>query len=244
MAGKSNVAHSHELCCIAVSACGVLLTQITELTPPLRIGVALFPGFQALDVFGPMDCLNTLSKLENLSLAVLAPTLDPVPTHTQEFPNAIGQSVVPTHTYANPPPLDVLFVPGGQGARGDNPAALEAIDFIRNIYPQLRHLITVCTGSGLAARAGVLDGKRATTNKRAWEETVAVRSQVTWVPRARWVTDGNIWTSSGVSAGIDVTLAWMEEVFGKETAKNIADRIEYTRQENPDVDPFADLYGL
>jgi transcriptional regulator GlxA family with amidase domain len=67
---------------------------------------------------------------------------------------------------------------------------------------------------------------------------------VTWKPHARWVNDGNIWTSSGVSAGIDVTLAWIEAVFGPETAKDIADRIEYSRWEDPDLDPFAALYGL
>jgi transcriptional regulator GlxA family with amidase domain len=68
--------------------------------------------------------------------------------------------------------------------------------------------------------------------------------EVKWVARARWVTDGNIWTSSGVSAGIDVILAWIEEVFGKDKAKAIAEGNEYTRHEDPDFDPFAELYGL
>ncbi|KAJ5651964.1 hypothetical protein N7507_009390 [Penicillium longicatenatum] len=213
-------------------------------TPPLRIGVALYPGFQALDVFGPLDCLNTLSKSENFTLALISSTLEPVSTFLPEFPNSIGQSVVPTHTYAAAPELDVLLVPGGIGARELSPLIQEVVTFIRDVYPSLQYLITVCTGSGLAARAGVLDGKRATTNKRAWAETTAMGDLVTWKPHARWVNDGNIWTSSGVSAGIDVTLAWIEAVFGPETAKDIADRIEYSRWEDPDLDPFAALYGL
>lgn len=90
----------------------------------------------------------------------------------------------------------------------------------------------------------MLDGKRATSNKMVWREMSALRPEVEWVARARWVVDGNIWTSSGVSAGIDVTLAWIGEVFGKEKAKGIADWIEYSRHEDPDVDPFAELYGL
>lgn len=121
---------------------------------------------------------------------------------------------------------------------------LAAIKCIKDTYPSLKYLITVCTGSGLAARAGILDGKRATTNKMAWKDMVALGPEVEWIPRARWVTDGNIWTSSGVSAGIDVTLAWIGSVFGEEKAKMIADGIEYTRHEDPKEDPFAELYGL
>ncbi|KAJ5930003.1 hypothetical protein N7466_005496 [Penicillium verhagenii] len=212
--------------------------------PPLRLGVALFPGFQALDVFGPLDYLNGLSKTESLTLAVISSTLEPVSTAVSKFPNAITQSVVPTHTFAAAPPLDVLLVPGGLGTRGDSPLIEEVITFIQDTYPKLRYLITVCTGAGLAARAGVLDGKKATTNKKAWYETVALRSQVEWVSHARWVADGNIWTSSGVSAGMDATLAWIAEVFGEKTATDIANGNEYTRQEDSSIDPFADLYGL
>lgn len=90
----------------------------------------------------------------------------------------------------------------------------------------------------------MLDGRRATTNKMAFRDMVALRAEVEWVPRARWVVDGNVWTSSGVSAGMDVTLAWIGEVFGKEKADGIADWIEYTRHEDASVDPFAELYGL
>lgn len=122
--------------------------------------------------------------------------------------------MVPTHTFATAPPLDLLFVPGGLGTRGSNPVIEEVISYIRNTYPQLGYLITVCTGAGLAARAGVLDGKRATTNKMAWTETTGLGVNVDWVPRARWVVDGNVWSSSGVSAGIDVTLAWIGETMG------------------------------
>lgn len=73
---------------------------------------------------------------------------------------------------------------------------------------------------------------------------VALGPEVEWVPRARWVTDGNIWTSSGVSAGIDVTLAWIGSVFGEKKARRIADGLEYTRHEDSSWDPFAELYGL
>ncbi len=121
--------------------------------------------------------------------------------------STISESIVPTHTFQTAPPLDVLIVPGGIGTRGPPPTVNSMIAFVKERYPTLQYLITVCTGAGIAARAGVLDGKHATTNKRAWKETTALGPKVKWIPQARWVTDGNIWTTSGVAAGTDGFLA-------------------------------------
>ncbi|KAF4810297.1 Isonitrile hydratase [Colletotrichum tropicale] len=226
---------------------------------PLNFGIVVFPAFQALDVFGPLDALNLLSRSYEMNLSVIAETLDPVSTKqipgAQQQPGAIpatgpavpaansdfGQTILPTHTFKTAPPLDVLIVPGGQGTRY---AGIHAsIDFIKERFPELQYLITVCTGAGVAARAGVLDGKRATTNKLSWEQTIALRPEVNWVHKARWVEDGNVWTSSGISAGIDVTFAWIAAVYGKDLARNIADRMEYTPVEDSSWDPFADRWG-
>ncbi|RJE23097.1 DJ-1 PfpI family protein, partial [Aspergillus sclerotialis] len=213
-----------------------------SLTPPnpTRIGVVLFPGFQALDAFGPLDAFNVLSWTHNITLSILSSTLDPVTTKSPRSPSAIGQSIVPTHTFSTAPELDVLLIPGGLGTRGSSPEILATIGFIRSVYPSLKYLITVCTGSGLAARAGVLDGKQATTNKMGWEEITALGPNVKWVAKARWVKDGNVWTSSGVSAGIDVAFAWIEEVFGESVAEDIAVGIEYKRERDSRCDPFAE----
>ncbi|KAL4920204.1 class I glutamine amidotransferase-like protein [Aspergillus aurantiobrunneus] len=220
-------------------------SSTSQPTNPLRVGLLLFPGFQALDAFGPIDCLNVLSRTQTLTLSILSHTLDPVSTRSPFNPDAIAQSVVPTHTFSNAPPLDVLLVPGGQGTRClDTDPIKSAIKFIADVHPSLKYLVTVCTGSGLVAQSGVLDGRRATTNKMGFAEVKRWRSQVDWVAKARWVVDGNIWTSSGVSAGIDVTLAWMEAVYGEEIATNIANWTEYRRSEEASEDPFAELYGL
>ncbi|KAJ5240753.1 uncharacterized protein N7469_002344 [Penicillium citrinum] len=215
-----------------------------SVTPTLHFGVVLFPGFQALDAFGPLDCINVLSWSENISLSLLASSLDPVTTEPSALPGAIGQRIMPTHTFGTAPPLDVLLIPGGLGTMGSSPILQDIISFIQRVYPQLKYLITVCTGSGLAAQAGVLDGKRATSNKKVLKTIISLGPQVHWVSQARWVTDGNIWTSSGVSAGIDATLAWIEKVFGKEKAQDIANEIEYCRHESASSDPFACLHGL
>ncbi|KAK2033236.1 DJ-1/PfpI family protein [Colletotrichum zoysiae] len=214
---------------------------------PLNFGVVLFPAFQALDVFGPLDALNMLSRSYKMNLYTIADTLDPVSTKpdTTRQPattaSDFGQLIVPTHTFKTAPPLDVLIVPGGQGTR--YPSISAAIDFVRERFDSLQYLLTVCTGSGVAARAGVLDGRRATTNKLSWEETIALRPEVDWVHKARWVQDGHVWTSSGISAGIDLTFAWIGSVYGKDVAKTIANRMEYMPVEDPSCDPFASLGG-
>jgi transcriptional regulator GlxA family with amidase domain len=178
---------------------------------PVHYGLLVFPGFQALDAFGPLDLLNLLSHTEHISLSILAATAEPVSTQVQGSVSVagsvFGQAVLPTHTFAHPPEeLDVLIVPGGFGVRG---ALTEEVAFIRAVYPRLRYIVSVCTGSVLLARAGVLDGKRATTNKASWTRATAEGPKVDWVPVARWVVDGNIWTASGVSAGIDCMAAFI-----------------------------------
>ncbi|KAF8810851.1 DJ-1/PfpI family protein [Phlegmacium glaucopus] len=218
-----------------------------ESSVPLAYGVVIYPGYQALDIFGPLDALNTLSLAYPLNLSVIAQTLDPIST---KLPGAFGnprsdfgQSIKPTHTFSTAPPIDVLLIPGGIGTR--DPANVEeVVEYIAKVYPTLKYLITVCTGSGLAARAGLLDGKRATTNKRSWARTIQLGPKVQWITRARWVVDGNIWTSSGVSAGLDIIFAFIGEIYGEEVAKIVADFLEYERHTDPSWDPYAELYGL
>ena len=152
------------------------MTMATQPTPT-RIGVLLFPGFQLLDICGPLDVLNLLANTQTLSLSILAQTLDPVPTgHAlQENQHShFSQSIVPTHTFATAPPdLEVLIIPGGFGARKEeNVEGL--VEFLRGYYGRLRWCLTVCTGSAILAKSGVLDGRRATSNKKAfaWVGTI------------------------------------------------------------------------
>lgn len=139
----------------------------TTQEPPTKFGVVLFPGFQALDVFGPLDILNFLAKTRPLELVILAKDLDLVST---SFPaGGFGQSIAPTHTFQDAPDdLDVLLVPGGQGTRDDENIA-PVLEYVKRTFPKVRYFLTVCTGSALAAKTGVLDGKRATTNKQAFK---------------------------------------------------------------------------
>ncbi|KAG6908538.1 hypothetical protein DXG01_004309 [Tephrocybe rancida] len=212
---------------------------------PVNFGLVVFPGFAALDAFGPIEALTALSLMFPLKLSIIAQTLDPVSTKFQQQSSAgsdFGSSINPTHTFASPPPLDVLLIPGGAGTA--DPSIQSAIDFVAKTYPSLKYLITVCNGAGIAARGGVLDGKRATTIKMAWWPETAQREQVKWVAHARWVVDGNIWSSSGISAGLDAIFAFIAAVYGEEAAEKASDILEYERHKDSSWDPYAVMYGL
>jgi transcriptional regulator GlxA family with amidase domain len=153
------------------------------------------------------------------------------------------EKINPTHTYANPPTsIDVLLVPGGAGARLLNVST--QIDFVRKTYPNVKYLISICTGAGIVARAGVLDGREATTNKKAWATVTNMRKEVVWRSPARWVVDGNIWSSSGVTAGLDLIFAFIEEVYGEDAARELQGTLEYERGRGMCDDVFAEVHGV
>ena len=91
---------------------------------------------------------------------------------------------------------------------------------------------------------GMLDGRRATTNKLDFTATVPLAPNVHWVKQARWVEDGKFFTSSGVSAGMDMALAVLADLYGDEVARNMAQSCEYTWHEDANTDPFAESAGL
>ncbi|KAK2873959.1 hypothetical protein FQN49_001962 [Arthroderma sp. PD_2] len=211
---------------------------------PVNFGIVLYPAFQALDAFGPLDALNLLSLTRKLNLSIIAQTMDPVTTQVR-FPNinrfnsTFGQAIMPTHTFDNAPPLDVLLIPGGFGLRSPDLGPLLA--YIKHAYPRLKYIITVCTGSELLARTGILDGRQATTNKQAYNRAIKSGPKVKWVPEARWVADGNVWTASGVSAGIDLMFAFIDAVYGTVVSNQVSEEIEYVRNVDWRNDPFAHM---
>lgn len=214
------------------------MTKDCATTHPKKYGMLLFPGWQSLDAFGPLDILNTVAfKHKDMELSIIARDLDPKST-TVNATNKFFETVNPTHTLQDPLELDVLIVPGGMGTRKDVSAEIQ---YIREKFPQLQYLITVCTGAALAAQAGVLDGLQATTNKNAFEWVAGLpgSEKVHWQRKARWVDAGKVWTTSGISAGIDGTFAWVAKVFGEGVAADTAKMLEYVRITDPSNDPFA-----
>ena len=106
------------------------------------------------------------------------------------------------------------------------------------------NVTSVCTGAAILARAGVLDGRRATGNKAFFQWVADQGPRVSWVREARWVVDGKFATSSGVSAGIDMALDLIARTAGTETAENLARAMEYEWHRDAGWDPFAKLWGL
>jgi transcriptional regulator GlxA family with amidase domain len=139
--------------------------------------------------------------------------------------------VTPDFSFANSPAIDLLVVPGGLGARpllDDS----ETIDWIRKASAQAKKVTSVCTGSLLLAKGGLLKGRRATTHWGALDLLKSLEPQVQ-VERERFVDDGII-TSGGISAGIDMAFYIVETLFGKEVADETAHYMEYRRADfNP-----------
>ncbi|KAJ6577797.1 class I glutamine amidotransferase-like protein [Mycena capillaripes] len=214
-----------------------------------KIGVCLYPECTMLDFDGAIELLSPLELQARAKSAFsgdvpvttevfyLAHTLEPVKPFA-------GPRLVPDKTYDDPSldELNVILVPGGTVA--DNvPQALN--DFLIRRVPTLQYVLTVCTGSWLLANTGLLDGKRATSNKFTFKRMLEATKDhpIEWVAKARWVVDGNIWSSSGVTAGMDMANAWLEHIAGKELAAKLRGVIELSARGEGD-DEFAEMFGL
>ncbi|WP_238859475.1 DJ-1/PfpI family protein [Clostridium sp. YIM B02569] len=194
-----------------------------------RVDILLFDEFETLDVFGPVEIFGRLPDIFKLNfISVDGGIIES------------SQKVrVDTNLYTRDnDTLKILFVPSGSGTR-EKVNDDDFINFIENMSKESKYIISVCTGSALLAKAGILNGKRATSNKRAFKWVTEQNEDVLWVKEARWIKDGNIYTSSGVSAGIDMALGLIEDLIEKEKALEISQSIEYSWNEDSRYDPFS-----
>jgi transcriptional regulator GlxA family with amidase domain len=156
--------------------------------------------------------------MEGDRVVTVAESLEPVRS-------AKGLRVLPDHTFSDAPALDVLVVPGGMGTRVevDNPVLL---DWIRAVAPGCTWVTSVCTGSFLLHAAGLLDDRRATTH---WASIDRLRDagHPSVLEQVRYVRDGNVVTAAGVSAGIDMALWIVGQVYGVEHARVTQYAMEY-----------------
>ena len=184
----------------------------------MTFGCLVFQNVEELDFVGPWEIFGTWGRFYGgpAERLVIAENEGPVT-------GANGLSVNPHVTFETCPPLDYLLVPGGPGSRKevDNPAFIE---FVRRQAAGCKGVLSVCTGSFLLQRAGLLDGKKATTH---WGELTKLRTLPVEVVESRFVRNGNIWTAAGVSAGIDLALAFIAAEAGEDTAGNVQFFAEY-----------------
>jgi putative intracellular protease/amidase len=198
------------------------------------VGTLLFPGFELLDVFGPLEMFGALAGVYRLEMVAEQPG----PVASRQGPKAVADIAL-----TDAKPYDVLLIPGGRGTRREvaNP---ELIDWIRRHAQASGIVATVCTGAALLARTGLLDGRPATTNKESFRWVMEQGPDVLWQPQARWVVDGKYHTSSGVSAGMDMALALIAKLDGLDKARQVAAYAEYRWNDDPNDDPFGALYNL
>jgi transcriptional regulator GlxA family with amidase domain len=185
----------------------------------MNFGILIFNEVEELDFAAPWEMLGRWSKLGDGpdKRVIVAQSLNPVVC-------ANGLSVNPHVSFENCPALDYLLVPGGQGTRREvnNPALIQ---FITEQAKNCQAVLSVCTGSFLLHAAGLLSGKQATTH---WGSLGRLRAlgDVSVVEQ-RYVQDGTVWSSAGVSAGIDLMLAFIASVAGEEIAGKVQFAAEY-----------------
>jgi transcriptional regulator GlxA family with amidase domain len=194
----------------------------------MRFNVILFENFETLDAFGPVEVIGKLDQHYEIEFY----SEDGGTVRSSQ--NAKVQSV----PLAKIEEKGIVLIPGGFGTRKevDNGPFIEAL---RSIANGSQFVLTVCTGSALLARTGLLSGRRATSNKMAFDWVVEQDRGVLWKRKARWIRDDKYYTSSGVSAGIDMTLGFVADRHGTETAERISRGIEYLWNRDPGHDPFC-----
>jgi putative intracellular protease/amidase len=197
-----------------------------------EVGVLLFENFETLDVFGPVEILGKRDEDYRIGFYSQSGGL---------IKNAHGVSMETESLAKIKNGVDVFLIPGGLGTRKevDNE---QLIACLHEIAQKSKYVLTICTGSALLAKTGLIDGKKATSNKRAFNWVVSQRQSVNWIARARWTVDDKYYTSSGVSAGMDMTLGFLSDVHGIALARQVAFQIEYNWQENKEEDNFSDQH--
>jgi putative intracellular protease/amidase len=194
----------------------------------ISFNVILFNDFETLDVFGPVEIIGKMPKI--YKLGYFSMTGGPVLSSQQVSVNTLPCLEMDT--------TGILLIPGGWGTRKlvDDSCFITQLAALSS---KAQYVLTVCTGSALLAKTGLLQGRKATSNKLAFDWVCDNGSGVQWIRQARWVNDDKYYTSSGVSAGMDMTLGFISDMHGRKTAQEICQYIEYIWNEDKTNDLFS-----
>jgi transcriptional regulator GlxA family with amidase domain len=209
---------------------------MATMRPTRTVGVLLFPGFEPLDVFGPVEAF-VISRFPGAGeepphpfrVVMIGASRDPIPMTG-------GPRVTPDHDFGDCPRVELLLVPGGMGTRTEHRNE-RLLGFLREQSRRAEVVASVCTGAVLLGCAGLLDGQPATTNRRAFDWVASTVPSARWDRTVRWVDAGRVVTSAGVSAGTDMALHLVGRLLGAEAAATAARRMEYSW--NPDANDVA-----
>ncbi|MBF0488045.1 MAG: DJ-1/PfpI family protein [Nitrospirae bacterium] len=198
----------------------------------IRVGIVLFENIEVLDFCGPFEVFSTTRLTEEKRIEESSPfEVLLVAENNCPVTTSGGMKVIPHHTFESCPKLDILVVPGGWGTRKEinNPAML---NWLRCRALEVETLTSVCTGSMLLGFAGLLEGRHATTHWRSLDWMRESFPMVTVEYGMHVVEDGRIFTSAGISAGIDMALMVVARYFGETIAQATARHMEYPYPEN------------
>jgi transcriptional regulator GlxA family with amidase domain len=182
------------------------------------IGIVLFDGAEELDWVGPLEVLANACK-DGDRVVTVAQTAGPIRC-------AKGMRVLPDHTFDDCPPLDVVLVPGGQGTRVESKNEVMK-RFVTEQAQRAEWTTSVCTGAFVLTAAGLTEGRTVTTHWACVEELQRLAPDQKIDPDARWVVDGNVVTAAGVSAGIDMALWLVGQLYDIEHARTVQHWIQY-----------------
>ncbi|MFA6850519.1 MAG: DJ-1/PfpI family protein [Selenomonadaceae bacterium] len=193
----------------------------------MDVNIILFDDFETLDAFGPVEILG---RIESYTLRYFS-LQGGIVTSRQ----GLRVETMPLMKAASD---GIVLLPGGQGTR----VLVNEVSFLSAVTNMAKHAaycLTVCTGSAILAKTGLLDRRKATSNKNAFDWVKEINQKVNWQMHARWSVDGKYYTSSGVSAGMDMALGFISDRFGREKASAVAVSIEYVWNDDQSNDLFA-----
>ena len=186
----------------------------------MDINILFFEDFETLDIFGPIEIL---SRIENVKMHYVS--IDGGLIKSRQGYEIKTESILTINSKG------VFVIPGGQGTRtliNDK----KFIAQLKEICLNAKYVLSICTSSALLAKTGLLTNRNATSNQKAFEWVRSISNNVNWIGKARWVVDDKFYTSSGVSAGMDMSLGFVSDMFGVEKAEQIANDIEYVWNRN------------
>lgn len=188
---------------------------------PIPVGILLFDGVEVLDFAGPYEVFTRCGRDPSLKPFQVFTVAPATPVKARD-----GLRVIPDFLLEQAPPISILIVPGGPGARREmlHP---KLMTWLRHRAGSARTVLSVCTGALLLAKAGLVEGMELTTHHRAIEELKALVPEAKILEGCRYVDNGKILMSAGVASGIDLSLYAVGKLLGPGAAKETADSLEY-----------------
>src|SRR4051794_18732820 len=201
------------------------------------IGVLIFPDFQLLDADGPISVFEIAARYAGKSPSIKAIAVKPGPVRSSSGIEMLARGITPSGA------ITTLMVAGGWGVR-TAARCQKTLGFVRAMEKRGVRIASVCSGAYILAEAGILDGRRATTHWQRTQHFLKTYPKIKLEPDRIFVRDGNIWSSAGITAGIDLSLAMAAEDFGDEVARKTARQLVLHERRAGGQSQFSSLLEL